>query len=314
MRKFARKISETMTLRIFLGWMAALLLLTGCRNAQQPQQTTLWVTIAPLRSLVQAITGDDFAVEVLVPPSASPETFEPTPRQYGTLTRSPLIFGTGLIDFERQLLERLEHPECIVNLSEGIDLIAGSCSHAHAGHDDAEEAEHAGGTEHTEHAEHAHGVDPHIWTSPRELQRMAANAYRAIHAQWPDSMRYTANYEALCRRIAEVDSLVARRLSGVQRRWFLIYHPALTYYARAYGLRQVAVEEDGKEPSARRLAALIDSARRDGVRTVFYQAQFPASSVEVIAEDIAGRAVRIDPLAEQVLDNILVITDELSKQ
>lgn len=294
-----------MTLRIFLGWMAAIVLLTGCRNVEQPQQTTLWVTIAPLRSLVQAITGDDFAVEVLVPPSASPETFEPTPRQYGTMTRSPLIFGTGLIDFERHLLERLERPERIVDLSEGIDLIAGSCSHVHTGHDDAEC---------TKHTEHAHGIDPHIWTSPRELQRMAANAYRAIHAQWPDSARYTANYEALRNRIAEVDSLVSKRLSGMERRWFLIYHPALTYYARAYGLRQVAVEEDGKEPSAKRLAALIDSARRDGVRTVFYQAQFPASSVEVIAADIAGKAVRIDPLSEQVLDNILVITDELSKQ
>ncbi len=303
-----------MTLRIFLGWMAALVLLTGCRNAEQPEQTTLWVTIAPLRSLVQAITGDDFAVEVLVPPSASPETFEPTPRQYRTLTRSPMIFGTGLIDFERHLLERLERPERIVDLSEGIDLIAGSCSHAHAGHDDAEYAECTKDREHAEPAKHAHGVDPHIWTSPRELQRMAANAYRAIHAQWPDSARYTANYEALRTRIAEVDSLVSKRLSGMERRWFLIYHPALTYYARAYGLRQVAVEEDGKEPSAKRLAALIDSARRDGVRTVFYQAQFPASSVEVIAADIAGKTVRIDPLAEQVLDNILVITDELSKQ
>ncbi len=297
-----------MTLRIFLGWISALVLLTGCRSAQEPEQTTLWVTIAPLRSLVQAITGDDFTVEVLVPPSASPETFEPTPRQFGTLTRSPLIFGTGLIDFERNLLERLERPERIVNLSEGIDLIAGSCSHVHGGHNDAECAEC------TEHANQAHGVDPHIWTSPRELQRMAANAYRAIHAQWPDSTRYTANYEALRNRIAEVDSLVAKRLRGMERRWFLIYHPALTYYARAYGLRQVAVEEDGKEPSAKRLAALIDSARRDGVRTVFYQVQFPASSVEVIAADIAGKAVRIDPLSEQVLDNILVITDELTMQ
>lgn len=309
--------------------MAALVLSTGCRGTQQPQQPTLWVTIAPLRSLVQAITGDDFRVEVLVPPSASPETFEPTPRQYGTLTRAPLIFGTGLIDFERHLLERLERPERIVDLSEGIDLIAGSCSHAHVGHDDAEHVaheectrhdectahtEHAGHAEHVGHPKRAHGVDPHIWTSPRELQRMAANAYRAIHAQWPDSARYTANYETLRKRIAEVDSLVAGRLSGAGRRWFLIYHPALTYYARAYGLRQVAVEEEGKEPSARRLAALIDSARRDGVRTVFYQAQFPASSVEVIAADIAGEAVRIDPLAEQVLDNILVITDELSKR
>lgn len=303
-----------MTIRIFLACVAALFVSVGCRGPQEPQQTTLWVTIAPLRSLVQAITGDDFTVEVLVPPSASPETFEPTPRQFGTLTRSPLIFAIGLIDFERQLLDRLDRPECVVNLSEGIELIAGSCSHAHAGHDKAEhaaQAEHAG---HAAHAGHAHGVDPHIWTSPRELQQMAANAYRAIHAQWPDSVRYTANYELLRNRIADVDSLVSRQLAAAGRRWFLIYHPALTYYARAYGLRQVAIEEEGKEPSARRLAALIDDARREGVKAVFYQAQFPASSVEVIATDIAGESVRIDPLAESVLDNILIITEELSKR
>lgn len=303
-----------MTIRIFLAGVAALFVSVGCRGPQEPQPTTLWVTIAPLRSLVQAITGDDFTVEVLVPPSASPETFEPTPRQFGTLTRSPLIFATGLIDFERQLLDRLDRPECVVNLSEGIELIAGSCSHAHAGHDKAEhaaQAEHAG---HAAHAGHAHGVDPHIWTSPRELQQMAANAYRAIHAQWPDSVRYTANYELLRNRIADVDSLVSRQLAVAGRRWFLIYHPALTYYARAYGLRQVAIEEEGKEPSARRLAALIDDARREGVKAVFYQAQFPASSVEVIATDIAGESVRIDPLAESVLDNILIITEELSRR
>lgn len=297
-----------MTIRIFLGLVAALAVSVGCREQQEQQQTTLWVTIAPLRSLVQAITGDDFTVEVLVPPSASPETFEPTPRQFGTLTRSPLIFATGLIDFERQLLDRIDRPECVVNLSEGIELIAGSCSHTHAGHDKAEHAEHAA------HAGHAHGVDPHIWTSPRELQQMAANAYRAIHAQWPDSVRYTANYELLRNRISDVDSLVSRQLAASGRRWFLIYHPALTYYARAYGLRQVAIEEEGKEPSAKRLAALIDDARREGVKTVFYQAQFPASSVEVIATDIAGESVRIDPLAEPVLDNILIITKELSKR
>lgn len=94
----------------------------------------------------------------------------------------------------------------------------------------------------------------------------------------------------------------------------MIYHPALTYYARAYGIEQVAIEQDGKEPSAKRLVRLIEQARRDSIRVVFYQSQFPASAVEVIAEDIGAQSVRIDPLAEDVVGNISYITDLITAE
>ena len=129
------------------------------------------VTILPLKYIVENITGDDFRVDVLVPSGASPETFEPTPKQYIALNEARMIFSTGLIDFENALLSRMEHKERLVNLSRGIDLMEGSCSHDHshaeAAHD-AEEHEHA-------EEEHLHGIDPHIWTSPRELRIMARN-------------------------------------------------------------------------------------------------------------------------------------------
>jgi len=92
----------------------------------------------------------------------------------------------------------------------------------------------------------------------------------------------------------------------------VIYHPALTYYAADYGLEQLAVEHDGKEPSARHLARLIEEARRKKVRRVFYQAQYPASTVKVIAEDIGARSVKIDPLREDVIENIGEITRQLT--
>ena len=93
--------------------------------------------------------------------------------------------------------------------------------------------------------------------------------------------------------------------------YFIIYHPALTYYARDYGIRQEAIEADGKEPSARRLTELIRQARRDGIRRIFYQNQFPASVVEVIARDIDADYVEIDPLREDVIANIDAITDSI---
>lgn len=294
----------------------AVLLLSGCTDRQPAARPDFYVSILPLRNLVERIVGDDFAVEVLVPPGASPETFEPTPRQYAALSRAQLIFNVGLIDFEGTLLSKLDHPERIVNLSRGIDPIAGSCSHAHA---ESARTEHPrDGYSHDEHSRtehaHAHGVDPHIWTSPRELRTMAANAYEAIRAQYPDSTKYGDNYARLLDTLDALDRRTATAVAASGRTSFVIYHPALTYYARAYGIRQVAIEEEGKEPTARSLARLIEQARRDGIRTVLYQSQFPVSVVSIVAEDIGAQAVEIDPLAEDPIANIGRITALLTEE
>ena len=316
--------------------------LCSCAQPAQPEEETLYVSILPLKSIVGGIVGDDFDVRVLVPAGASPETFEPTPRQFVDLNRARLIFNVGLIDFETTLLGKIEARDKVVDLSRGIDLIAGSCSHAHnkvarahklhaaatpeeqqtagshaaamprerqlAGRHAATPAPQAHGHS------HAHGIDPHIWASPRALQRMAANAYEAIHALWPDSVKYTENHARLQEQLAALDARTAGKIAASGVRYFIIYHPALTYYARDYGLQQVAIEDDGKEPSARALARLIEQARRDSVRTIFYQSQFPASAVEVIARDIEAQSVAIDPLKEDVIANIDSLTDLIVAQ
>ena len=318
------------------------LTLVGCAEAPKTDSNTLYVSILPLKSIVGGIVGDDFDVRVLVPAGASPETFEPTPRQFVDLNRARLIFNVGLIDFETTLLGKIEARDKVVDLSRGIDLIAGSCSHAHNKVARAHELHAAATPEEQQtagshaaatpgerqlagsHAAtpapqahghcHAHGIDPHIWTSPRALQRMAANAYEAIHALWPDSVKYTENHARLQEQLAALDARTAGKIAASGVRYFIIYHPALTYYARDYGLQQVAIEDDGKEPSARALARLIEQARRDSVRTIFYQSQFPASAVEVIARDIEAQSVAIDPLKEDVIANIDSLTDLIVAQ
>lgn len=268
----------------------AIALTCACTPRRQAEEKTLYVSILPLRSLVQGIVGDDFDIEVLVPPGASPETFEPTPRQFVGLNKARMIFNVGLIDFETTLLSKVEEQEKVVDLSHGIELIAGSCSHCSHGHT------------------HAHGIDPHIWTSPKALQKMAASAYEAIRSAYPDSVKYETNYRHLQQELQALDKRTEEQIAGSGVEYFIIYHPALTYYARDYGLRQVAIEADGKEPSARQLTQIIRQAREDGVRRILYQNQFPASTVEVIARDIDAEYVEIDPLREDVIANIDGIT------
>ena len=271
-------------------YIALAMMLYSCNNIEKKSyDNTIFVSIAPLKPIVEAIVGDDFSVEVLVPAGASPETFEPTPKQFIALNESVMVLSTGLLDFEKSILQRVHDQSKVINLSQGIATIAGSCSHTH-------------------HGKHCHhGVDPHIWCSPKCIDIMAKNTYNAIVAMVPDKDFSTA-YSTLNEQIKELDSVVTKLCNNSSLPYFIIYHPALTYLARDYNLEQVAIEHEGKEPSAKHLATIIERARRDGMKRVFYQSEFPESSVAIVAEDIGAETVEINPLDENIFENIVTIT------
>ena len=270
-----------------------ILLFFGCSERKIVIDNRAVVSIAPLKPLVKNILGEDFEVSVLVPQGASPETFEPTPKQLREVESARFVFGTGLLEFEQELLHRIARNEQIINLSQGVELVAGTCSHAHTAE-----------CHHAHHSHHTHGIDPHIWCSPKSLGKMAENTYQAIAREMPDSAKYAERYTTLCIKLLELDEEVAEMCRQSPRSTFFIYHPALTYLARDYGLTQVAVENEGKEPSAKHLANIIEQARNEGIKHIFYQSEFPASSVEIICKDINATAVEINPLDENVFENI----------
>lgn len=266
---------------------ALLAVACGSNRAPKDDRPTITVSIAPLKSLTEAIVGDGVRVEVLIPAGASPETFEPTPRQITAMADSRAVYTVGLIEFERSLTSRTG--VATTPLCEGVELIGG---HYHNGHN--------------------HGADPHIWTSPRELRVMASNLHRHLRTIFPDSTQYDQRYAELDSALAELDLYVASCWALADRDYFIIYHPALTYYARAYGIEQVAIEQEGREPSARSLTALIERARRDSVRTIYYQRPYPASVVATVAESIGAEAIEIDPLDEDIYTMIRSVTQTMA--
>ena len=289
-------VFRNITLALMVGFVAGFV---ACTEMVSSPQSDIAVTIQPLKYIVESITGDDFTIEVIVPNGASPETYQPTPKQIIALNNSKMIFSTGLIDFENALLGHLRNQSSIVNLSQGIELIEGSCSHNHSK-----------GVKNGDN--HTHGIDPHIWTSPRELKSMAENAYNAIAKQFPDSTKYHTAYEALIAELEALDKECKELCHNADTKAFVVYHPALTYFARAYGIEQITVESDGKDPSAKHLATIIEQAKQKGVKCVLYQRQYPRSVVEVLAKDMGIEAVEFDPLAENITDNILQITHTIT--
>ncbi len=265
------------------------LLIVGCTTKSGSDKKTIFVTITPMQSIIEEITAGDFDIEVIVPKGASPETFEPTPKQVTSFSDAEYIFSTGLIDFEQSLVERISGDAEVINLSNGIELIAGSCSHGNH--------------------QHRHGVDPHIWTSPRALRTMVTNAHKAIMAHYPDSVKYTEATERLLERINKLDNYCATRIEAEGVEAMMIYLPAYTYYARDYGIEQIAIEHDGKEPSLRQTTALIEKAKEHGVKAILRQPQYSEDKVRAIATDAGAEIITTDPLAEDILDEIERVTE-----
>jgi zinc transport system substrate-binding protein len=265
------------------------LLIVGCTTKSDSDKKTIFVTITPMQSIIEEITAGDFDIEVIVPKGASPETFEPTPKQVTSFSDAELIFSTGLIDFEQSLVQRIGDDAKVVTLSNGIELIAGSCSHGNH--------------------QHKHGVDPHIWTSPRALRTMVTNAHKAIMAHYPDSVKYAEATERLLERIDALDTYCAARIEEAGVEAMMIYHPAYTYYARDYGIEQRAIEHDGKEPSLRQTTALIEKAKEHGVKAILRQPQYSEDKVRAIANDAGAEIISTDPLAEDILGEIERVTE-----
>ena len=279
-----------MAMRRITIFLMMILLILGCSsNRENKGDKTIYVTITPLKAIIEEITCGDFDVEVIVPDGASPETYEPTARQLAQINESRLIFTTGLIDFEQSIVERIEDDNKIINLSEGIELIEGSCSHHHG--------------------DHHHGIDPHIWTSPKALRAMVENAKEIIMDEFPDNEEYAEAADRLIERIDALDRMCHERItaSGVQA--IMIYHPAYTYYARDYGIEQIAIEHDGKEPTPKQLTSLSDKGEAMGIKTIFHQPQYSADKVSAIAEEIDADIVQTDPLAEDIISEIERVTE-----
>jgi zinc transport system substrate-binding protein len=123
---------------------------------------------------------------------------------------------------------------------------------------------------------------------------------------------YASNYERFAAGLEELDRDIRSILDDPPNRKFLVFHPAWGYFAQTYGLIQVAIEKEGKEPGARGLGTLIEQARRERVGVIFVQPQFSKRSASRVARAIGGRVATIDPLAPDYADNLRRVARQIA--
>ncbi len=255
-------------------------LAAGCGRefaAKDSGRTVVAVTIVPHQWLVQQIGGDRVDVVTMVQPGESAELYQPTDAQISRLSRAAAYFRVGMpLEDSRGLRALLEGGGVKV-----VDLRDGIPPRGTAG-------------------------DPHIWLSPR-LLRLQARAVAETLAELDPAHRdeYSRNLAELERKLGDADRTIRGTLAPFRGRAFFVYHPAWGYFADEYGLRQVAVETEGKEPSDRELTELQRQAREERVKVIFVPKQTAGRAAQALAEAIGGRTEVLDDLEYDVPAGLL---------
>ncbi|WP_455223560.1 metal ABC transporter solute-binding protein, Zn/Mn family [Kaarinaea lacus] len=258
---------------------------------------TVGVSIVPQKYFVERIAGDKARVIVMVGPGHNPATYEPRPQQLVQIEQARLYFQIG-VPFETRWIKTFRQinpgltlvplPASITLRSMNRDAVDASDNSAH------------------EHA-HSHSVlqDPHVWLNPRLVKHIAESIKtELVKIDGENRKYYEESYRKFIGQLDELDQYIHQQFAGIKNRKFMVYHPSWGYFADEYGLQQIPIEVEGKQPGAKSLSRLIEQAQQNRVKIIFVQQQFSDRDAQTIAEQVGARVLVVDPLAENYVENL----------
>jgi len=287
--------------KTFTSWWIVLFILLSASPGFTAEKLTVFVSIVPQKYFVQQIGRDLVDVQVMVQPGASPATYEPSPSQMAALSRTDLYFSIG-VPFEQMWLKKImaTNPAMeVVPTDQGIEKIPMAAFH--------EEEE-----EHHEKEEHHHtGLDPHIWLAPALVKTQSLTILKALKKADPGNAEiYEKNHRVFAKKIKTLDADLHQIFDDNQTINFMVFHPSWGYFAQAYGLKQMPIEIQGKNPKPAQLKELIQHARENKINVIFVQPQFSTKSAALIAREINGNILFADPLAVDWMDNMQLVAQK----
>lgn len=276
-----------------LAWVLATLLVGCAGPVKQSNKPVVSVSIAPQKYFVERLMGESVEVNVMIPPGSGHATYAPTPGQLKSLSKSVAYLKMGHLGFEATWSDKFEAANKEMqwfDLSQGIEVIQGEHHHHHHG-----DADHVC----------TGGIDPHTWTSPAEIKVVITNLKKALISLFPEQKDLiNSNSEAFMNDIQGLDEQLYQLKASQPGLNFMIFHPAYTYLARAYGFEQMTIEFEGKTPTPARLKQTIELAREKEVGTIYIQEEFDRKNADVIAAEIGAQTVQVNPLSENWLDEM----------
>jgi zinc transport system substrate-binding protein len=261
-------------------------------NLYAGEKINVFVSILPQQYFVEQIGHEYVDVHVMVGPGQNPATYEPTPKQMVALTNADVYFKIG-VPFESAWLEKIKLNNEKLTIVECCASIATINDHSH---------------------EHNSDYDPHVWTSPKKVIKIAELIkYTLLDLDKENSELYEAATESFISRLQELDATVRVKTNKLKRRDLIVSHPSWSYFSDEYGFKQVSIEQQGKEIQASSMVKLIVLAKDKNIKAVFVQPQFNDRAAKVIASEIDADILMLDPLAFNYLENMNRVVDKIVK-
>ncbi|MDD4124170.1 MAG: zinc ABC transporter substrate-binding protein [Eubacteriales bacterium] len=272
--------------------MLSLLFTVSCGkdDNEETGKPVIAVTIVPEATFVKAVCGENVEIVTLVPPGNSPENYEPTPLLMEQFEAAALYFSIGVPTEEANIIPNIGSKTKVISLQSEVETL-----YAARTFDSGER-------------------DPHIWLSPKRVKVMIdviAREMCTLDPENPDT--YNANAALYKEQLDTLDTQITTALEGVVNRKFIVYHPAFGYLADDYGLTMYALEEEGKEATATHLQEMIDLAKAENIKVIFYQDEIDSSQSEAFAEEIGGKTTKLAPLAADYIDNLKRMADLMAE-
>ena len=258
--------------------------LFGCSNEVKEEEVKekpmIAVSIVPEQTFVEAVCGDLVDIVTLVPSGSSPENYEPTAQEMEKFSDASLYFSIGVPTEEANILPNVGDIK-VISLQDEVAAVY-------------EDRTFESGER-----------DPHIWLSPKRVKVMVEAIAREMSELDPDNKEtYKQNAADYIAQLDEVDQEIKDALKGVESKNFIVYHPAFGYIADDYGLKMYSLEEEGKEATAQHLQDMIDLAKKENIKVIFYQEEIDSSQSEAFAKEIGGKTIQLSPLAADYIDNL----------
>ncbi|MDW5299679.1 MAG: zinc ABC transporter substrate-binding protein [Sedimentibacter sp.] len=269
---------------LFFIFILSIVFLFGCSKQGlenvKGDKPTVAVTIVPEKTFVEALCGELVEVVVLVPPGNSPENYEPTPAEIEKFSKASIYFSIGMPTEEANILPNAGDVK-VVALQDKVALVY-------------EDRTFESGER-----------DPHIWLSPKRVKVMIeVIADEMGKIDEANKETYKKNADAYIKQLEELDKEIKEALVGVKSKKFIVYHPAFGYLADDYDLEMYALEKEGKEATVVHLQEMIDLAKRENIKAIFYQEEIDSSQSESFAEEIDGKTMQLAPLSADYIENL----------
>ena len=253
-------------------------------------------SIAPEKTFIDYIGKDKVNVLVLVKPNHSPHNYEPSPSDMRMVSNASAYFSIG-IEFEDIWLEKLISQNKkieVFKIDKNIKKI--SIKERHQGR------------------HHKHSKDPHIWLNPDNVKTISKNILNSlIKLDKINKDFYIKNYNNFIAKIIKTDLIIKNNLSNLKNKYFMVFHPSWGYFAKYYGLSQLAIEVQGKNPTPKEMIRIIKKAKQYNIKYVISTPQTSDTIVKQIAKTLEIKVIKINPLSSNWSKSLIYLSNILSE-